>query len=159
MVWYSAPPASAPDPRLTARSMLSLGTELFLAFWMASKSVGLPSGSPPPVRAATSMFLMSLANIFPRRASMTAFLCLVVAHLEWPDMRWSLFLLVLVHDLGHLLDEELVEPVVAGDLGVERRGEQVPLPDRDDPTHGVSRGHGGDDLHVVPHILHPGRPD
>src|SRR3954468_20477929 len=64
--------------------MLSLGTELFFAFWMASYRVGLPSGSPPPVRAATSMFLMSLANILPRRASMTAFLCLVVAHLECP---------------------------------------------------------------------------
>src|SRR6201989_549071 len=87
IVWYSAPPASAPEPRLTARSMLSLGTEDFLAFWMASYRVGLPAGSPPPMRAATSMFLMSLANILPRRASMTAFLCLVVAHLEWPDMR------------------------------------------------------------------------
>ena len=64
--------------------MLSLGTELFLAFWMASYSVGLPAGSPPPTRAATSMFLISRANILPRRASMTAFLCLVVAHLEWP---------------------------------------------------------------------------
>ena len=49
--------------------------------------------SPPPIRAATSMFLISLANILPRRASMTAFLCLVVAHFEWPDMRasfWSM---------------------------------------------------------------------
>src|ERR671921_2675321 len=79
-----APPASAPDPRLTARSMLSLGTELFFAFWMASKSVGLADASPPPVRAATSMFLISLAKSLPRLASMTAFLCLVVAHLEWP---------------------------------------------------------------------------
>src|ERR687889_1097644 len=87
IVWYSAPPASAPEPRLTARSMLSLGTEDFLAFWIASYSVGLPAGSPPPIRAATSMFLVSLANILPRRASTTAFLCLVVAHFEWPDMR------------------------------------------------------------------------
>src|SRR5689334_2487415 len=70
--------------------MLSLGTEDFLAFWIASYSVGLPAGSPPPVRAATSMFLISLANILPRRASMTAFLCLVVAHLEWPLMMSSL---------------------------------------------------------------------
>src|ERR687894_1265118 len=85
IVWYSAPPPSAPDPRLTARSMLSLGTELFLAFWMASYSVGLPPGSPPPTRAATSMFLISFANSLPRRASITAFLCLVVAHLECPD--------------------------------------------------------------------------
>src|SRR4051794_29984262 len=86
IVLYSAPPASSPAPRLTARSMLSLGTDDFLAFWIASYSVGLPAGSPPPVRAATSMFLISLANSLPRRASTTAFLCLVVAHLEWPDM-------------------------------------------------------------------------
>src|SRR6202042_1773260 len=62
------------------------GTELFFAFWMASYSVGLPAGSPPPVRAATSTFLISLANSLPRLASTTAFLCLVVAHLEWPLM-------------------------------------------------------------------------
>src|SRR4051795_6524502 len=87
MFWYSTPPASRPAPRLTARSMLSLGTEVFFAFWMASYSVGLPAGSPPPVRAATSMFLISLAKSLPRLASMTAFLCLVVAHLEWPLTR------------------------------------------------------------------------
>src|SRR3954453_23549809 len=86
MVWYSTPPASRPAPRLTARSMLSLGTEVFFAFWMASYSVGLPAGSPPPVRAATSMFLISFAKGLPRRASITAFLVLVVAHLEWPLM-------------------------------------------------------------------------
>src|SRR5689334_25173910 len=66
--------------------MLLFGTELFFAFWMASYSVGLPVGSGPPVRAATSMFLISLANILPRLVSTTAFLCFVVAHLEWPDM-------------------------------------------------------------------------
>src|SRR3954470_7151744 len=84
IVSYAAPPASAPDPRLTARSMLSLGTEDFLAFWIASQSVGFPSGSAPPTRAATSMFLISLANSLPRLASLAAFWCLVVAHLEWP---------------------------------------------------------------------------
>src|SRR5690349_4211445 len=87
IVCQSAPPASRPEPRLTARSMLSFGTELFFAFWMASYSVGLPAGSPPPIRAATSTFLMSLANILPRLESMTAFLCFVVAHLEWPDIQ------------------------------------------------------------------------
>src|SRR5689334_25294605 len=86
MFSYWAPPASAPEPRLTARSMLSFGTEDFFAFWMASYRVGLPAGSPPPVRAATSMFLISFANILPRLASTTAFLCFVVAHLEWPDI-------------------------------------------------------------------------
>src|SRR3954451_8092904 len=30
------------------------------------------------------MFLTSLANSLPRLASIPAFLCLVVAHLEWP---------------------------------------------------------------------------
>jgi hypothetical protein len=62
--------------------MFSFGTDDFFAFWIASYSVGLPAGSPPPVRAATSMFLISLANSLPRLASMTAFLCFVVAHLE-----------------------------------------------------------------------------
>src|SRR5215212_4518081 len=66
--------------------MLSLGTELFFAFWIASNSVGLPAGSPPPTRAATSTFLISLAKSLPRFASLTAFLCFVVAHLEWPLM-------------------------------------------------------------------------
>src|SRR3954466_15764963 len=37
------------------------------------------------------MFLISLAKSLPRLASMPAFLCLVVAHLEWPltcSPRW-----------------------------------------------------------------------
>src|SRR6478735_344603 len=87
---YSTASPPMPAPRLTARSMLSLGTDVFFAFWMASKSVGLPARSGPPILAATSMFLMSLANDLARRESMIAFLCLVVAHLEWPDMRTSL---------------------------------------------------------------------
>jgi hypothetical protein len=37
-----------PEPRLTARSMLSLGTDDFFAFWIASYKVGLPVVSPPP---------------------------------------------------------------------------------------------------------------
>ena len=86
MVCQSAPPASRPPPRLRARSMLSIGTELLRALMMASNSVGLPSRSGPPVRAATSMFLMSFANSLPRLASSAAFLCFVVAHLEWPDI-------------------------------------------------------------------------
>src|SRR6185312_17411080 len=134
IVCQSAPPASAPDPRLTARSMLSLGTELFFAFWMASYRVGLPAGSPPPVRAATSMFLISLAKSLPRLASIAAFLCLVVAHLEWPLMSVR-FLCSQVEDPGdptespgagsaagcpHHVREVLVDAAVTGDLGVER---------------------------------------
>src|SRR6478736_3019718 len=75
-----------PAPRLMARSMLSFGTEGFFAFCTASYSVGLPARSAPPILAATSMFLINLANDLARRESMIAFLCLVVAHLECPDM-------------------------------------------------------------------------
>src|SRR3954451_2854435 len=64
--------------------MFSLGTDCDFALAIASARVGLPVGSPPPVLAATSIDLISLANSLPRRASMTAFLCLVVAHLLWP---------------------------------------------------------------------------
>src|SRR2546423_6246713 len=66
--------------------MFSFGTEFFFAFWMASNRVGLPDGSPPPVRTATSTFLIKRAKSLPRLASITAFLCLVVAHFEWPDI-------------------------------------------------------------------------
>src|SRR5665647_3332204 len=74
----------APLPRLTALVMLSFGTLFFLAFWMASKRVGLPARSPPPDRAATSMVLIILPKSLPRLAPTIAFLCLVVAHLESP---------------------------------------------------------------------------
>src|SRR5437588_8094125 len=82
--------APSPVPLAIARSMLSLGIEASRAFWTASASVGLPSGSPPPSRAATVIARASLVNCCPRRASTTAFLCLIECHLEWPDMRTSL---------------------------------------------------------------------
>src|ERR1700759_3050610 len=105
IVCQSAPPASSPAPRLRARSTLSAGTDVRRAFWIASYSVGLPAGSPPPVRAATSMFLISFAKSLPRRASMTAFLCFVVAHLEWPDMRVELLsqLCAGAHEIDEML--------------------------------------------------------
>src|ERR687894_273590 len=190
IVWYSTPPASRPAPRFTARSMLSLGTELFFAFWMASNSVGLPAGSPPPVRAATSMFLISLAKSLPRLASIPAFLCFVVAHLEWPltsPPRWrssAAFAAPLpcsplssqarsrsappvpgVHAglLGQVtaddVDEQRVHPAVPGQFGVEAGGHQVRLADRDDPTVGRSPLDPAEDLHALPCLLHPRRPD
>src|SRR5690606_16398315 len=102
---------------------------------MASKSVGLPDGSPPPVRAATSTFLMSLANSLPRLASSAAFLCLVVAHFEWPDVYYlpsssdgRSILPVLARD--ELTREVGVEPMVPRHLGMEGRGQQVTLAHR-----------------------------
>jgi hypothetical protein len=50
------------------------------------RSVALLVASPPPSRAATSSWRAILANTLARRASAAPFLCLIVAHLEWPDM-------------------------------------------------------------------------
>src|SRR6476620_10588508 len=66
--------------------MLSLGIEASLAFWTASASAGLPSMSPPPSRAATTIARASFVKSLPRRESTTAFLCLIDAHFECPDM-------------------------------------------------------------------------
>src|SRR5699024_7587923 len=131
----SAPPASSPAPRLRARSTLSAGTEFFLAFWMASYSVGFPAGSPPPVRAATSTFLTSRANSLPRLASIAAFLCLVVAHLECPAMvvtsRSSLLRRLPLPDRRK---ECAGDPQVPAGLRVEGRCHQRALAHHLDPT-------------------------
>src|SRR5918997_706064 len=82
--------APSPVPLAIARSMLSLGIDASLAFWMASARRGLPSGSPPPSLAATVIARASLVNSLPRRASTIAFLCLIPAHLECPAMALSL---------------------------------------------------------------------
>src|SRR3954469_21204160 len=169
MVCQSAPPASAPLPRLTARSMLSLGTEVFLAFWIASNSVGLPAGSPPPVRAATSMFLISFAKSLPRLASIAAFLCLVVAHLECPLMMVC-FLCSQVQDPGdptesaaagsaagraHHGGEVLVHASVTRHLGVEGGREQVALADRHHLAGRRSALDRAEDIDAGPGLLHP----
>src|ERR1700722_8991418 len=69
-----------------ARLMLSAGMFSALAAAMAPRRRGLPSGSPPPVLAAMVISLMRRVKILPRLASVAPFLCLIVAHLEWPDM-------------------------------------------------------------------------
>src|SRR5215213_536443 len=70
--------------------MLSLGMRASLAFCTASASEGLPATSPPPSRAATWIARVSLVKAAPRLASTAFFLCLIDAHLEWPDMVSSL---------------------------------------------------------------------
>src|SRR5690606_38991129 len=57
-----------------------------LAAARASRSAGLPAGSPPPLRAATWMSRAILVKILPRLASSAPFLRLMVDHLLWPDM-------------------------------------------------------------------------
>src|SRR5215510_14542306 len=66
--------------------MLSAGMFTSLASAIALRSLGLPSASPPPMRAAIVISLMSFVNMRPRLASMAPFLCLILCHLEWPDI-------------------------------------------------------------------------
>src|SRR5579859_6151748 len=73
-----------------ARLMVSAGIDWPLASDTALRSLGLPPASPPPMRAATVISLMSLVKSFPRFASSAPFLCLMVAHFEWPLMIWHL---------------------------------------------------------------------
>src|SRR5687767_2538549 len=114
------------------------------------------------------MFLISLANSLPRLASIAAFLCLVVAHLEWPDMSPSIAsrcrTCAVLSSYGasgraHQVHEHAVDPVVAADLGVERGRHQRALADRDDPTRGGPVLDPSQDLDVVVHDLHPGCAD
>ncbi len=69
-------------PRLIARSMVSTGTELSRAFCTIVRSVAFASGSPPPSRAATSIWRIRRAKSFPRAWSAAPFLCLIECHLE-----------------------------------------------------------------------------
>src|SRR5215210_2626775 len=76
-------------PFATARSMLSFGIEASRAFWTASARAGLPSGSPPPSRAATVIARVSFVKSAPRLASTAFFLCLIDAHFECPAMAFK----------------------------------------------------------------------
>src|SRR5215472_9598828 len=69
-----------------ARLMLSAGMFSLLAARIAVRRRGLLSGSPPPFFAAMLISLMRRVKILPRLASSAPFLCLIVAHFEWPDM-------------------------------------------------------------------------
>ena len=66
--------------------MLSFGMLWLRAASTAVRRRGLALMSPPPRRAATVISLISLVKSLPRLASLAAFLCLIVLHLEWPDM-------------------------------------------------------------------------
>src|SRR4029450_5177402 len=122
--------------------MVSRGTEASRAFWYIVRSVGLASGSPPPSRAATSTWRMSLAKSFPPLTCAGPLLCLRVAHLEWPliapapgdSVAGPLGPVRSAHSCDRLsvsvdgFEEELVEPEVVGALRVEGREQARPLP-------------------------------
>src|SRR5271169_2364597 len=79
-------PSSSPVPFFIARSMLSFGIDCWRAVVTAVRRRGLALISPPPMRAATVISLISLVNALPRLASVAAFLCLIELHFEWPDI-------------------------------------------------------------------------
>src|SRR4029077_19865432 len=74
-----------------ARSILSFGMFSFLPARIAVRRRGLELGSRPPMRAAMVISRMTRVKTRPRLASVAAFLCLIVAHFECPDMRHPLF--------------------------------------------------------------------
>src|SRR6187402_427881 len=100
--------------------MLSFGIELSRAFWIAVARVALPSGSAPPSRAATMIARESFEKSLPRLASAAPFLCLMLDHLLCPDM----------HLLPDEIEKSLVHARVVGELGMERRDEEPPLPEQ-----------------------------
>src|SRR5271155_4578944 len=79
-------PGNSPVPRWMARLILSAGMFSALAAATAPRSRGLASTSPPPWRAAMVISLIRRVKILPRLASSAPFLCLIVAHFEWPDI-------------------------------------------------------------------------
>src|ERR1700722_8398043 len=69
--------------------MLSCGMFSALAARIAPRKRGLLSGSPPPFFAAIEISFRRRVKILPRLASSAPFLCLIVAHFEWPDIGTS----------------------------------------------------------------------
>src|SRR5208337_3238093 len=68
--------------------MLSCGMFSALAAATAVRSRAFESGLPPPF-AATAISFRRRVKILPRLASSAPFLCLIVAHFEWPDIGTS----------------------------------------------------------------------
>ena len=66
--------------------MLSFGTLFDFAAAMAVRSRGFVSTSPPPIRADAVISLINFEKSLPRLESFAAFLCLIVDHLECPDI-------------------------------------------------------------------------
>src|SRR5262245_40197177 len=122
--------------------MVSIGTDADLAFVYIVRRVGFDSRSPPPSRAATSSWRISLANSFPRAASFAPFWCLIVAHFECPDMR------------SDLLQEALVDAAVTRQLRMEGRDGDRALA----AQHRVAFDRSGD-LHTVARPLDDRRAD
>src|SRR4051794_8423730 len=124
--------------------MLSFGMEYERAFSIAFCSARFPAGSPPPSRAATMIARVSFEKSLPRLASAAPFLCLIEDHLLCPD----------THRLPYLVQKELVDAGVVGQLRMERGDEDPSLP-REHRMAVDLRQH----LDVGPGLLDPRRAD
>src|SRR3954453_12851128 len=120
--------------------MLSFGMEYDFAFSIAFCSARLPDGSPPPSFAATMIARESFEKSLPRFASAAPFLCLIDDHLLCPDTR----------RLPHLVQEQLVDPRVVGELRMERGDENPSLARQHRMTVDL-----GQHLDVRPRLLDP----
>src|SRR3989337_400035 len=98
--------------------MLSFGMDACRAFSTAFWSARLLAGSGPPSRTATMIARVSFVNSWPRFASVAFFLCLIDAHLLWPDT---------CDLLPHELEEPLVDARVVRQLRMERGDQETPL--------------------------------
>src|SRR5262249_13288591 len=120
--------------------MLSLGMEYDLAFSIAFCSERLAAGSPPPSFAATMIARESFEKSLPRFASAAPFLCLIDDHLLCPDMHprsrrrqsrrlrsFGALRRVYARYLPYLVQKELVDPRVVGQLRMERSHEDTTL--------------------------------
>src|SRR6266849_8438372 len=124
--------------------MLSFGMEYDFAFSIAFCSARLPDGSPPPSFAATMIARESFEKSLPRFASAAPFLCLIDDHLLCPD----------THRLPYLVEKELVDARVVGQLRMER-GDEDPALAREHRMAGDLSEH----LDSRPGLLDPRRPD
>ena len=66
------------------------GVAVIIDVMTDNRNRALVSGLPPPL-AATAISFSKRVKILPRLASSAPFLCLIVAHFEWPDMRTSAY--------------------------------------------------------------------
>src|ERR1035438_6882554 len=100
-----------------ARLIFSSGMFSDLAARTAVRRRALLSGLPPPL-AATAISFRRRVNILPRLASSAPFLCLIVAHFEWPDIRTST--IELQYGRGRTPAHVSIPPVRMGQNGVVR---------------------------------------
>src|SRR5499427_8898083 len=95
--------------------MRSAGMLTSRAFWTARRSLKLPSRSPPPSLAAMVISRLARVKAWPRFASTAAFLCLMPAHLECPDI-YSLFFCSNMLSLNSSLADPYPDELPASDL-------------------------------------------